>query len=143
MKNVSIKRGLILLAACLCIALVYSTSSLTHPVHAMSYGPWEPVPDHPGVDFRLKCDCGPDSVSGRHMWWVQFRNQYDEKVMFNFRITSPGGRSAGFGSRVTINPMCMQEGGSLVVVPRGGKVEVSINNWKTDADADYLASARP
>jgi len=143
MKNFSLKRALILPAACLCITLGYSTSFLPHPVQAVSYGPWSTVPDHPGVDFRLICDCGPGSVSGRHMWRVQFRNQYDEKVTFNFRITSRGGRSAGFSDQVTINPMCMQEGGSLVEVPRGGTVEVLTDNWKSGADAEYLASAKP
>jgi len=136
MKNISITRNLILLAACLCIALCYSTYFLSHPVQAVSYGPWETVPYHPGVDYRLKCDCDLGSISGRHMWWVQFRNQYDEQVAFNYHITSPGGRSAGFGDRVKINPMCMQEGGNLVVVPRGGVVQVLTENWKTGTTAD-------
>lgn len=137
------KRGLILLAACFCFALVCSILFHPRPVLAASYGPWDTVPYHPGVDYRVRCDCGHGSVRGLHMWWVQFRNRYDDRVTFSFRIISPGVRSAGFGDRVTINPKCIQESGSLVEVPHGGTVEVVIDNWKTGADADYLASAKP
>jgi hypothetical protein len=132
-----LKRGLILLAACFCFALVCSILFHARPVHAESYGPWDTVPYHPGVDYRVRCDCDPSSAGGRHMWWVQFRNRYDEKVAFSFRITSSGDTTAGFGSQVTINPMCIQESGSLIDVPDGGTVEVLIDNWKTGADANF------
>lgn len=138
-----LKRGLISLADCFCFALVCSILFHARPVLAESYGPWETVPYHPGVDYRVRCDCGHRSVGGHHLWWVQFRNRYDEKVAFSFRITSSGVRPVGFGDRVAINPMCIQESESLITVPDGGRVEVLIDNWKTDADADYLASATP
>jgi hypothetical protein len=131
-----LKRGLILLAACFCVALVCSISFHAFPVHAESYGSWDTIPSHNGVDFRVRCDCGPGSGGGSHLWWVQFHNRYNEKVAFDFRITRPGERPAGFSDRVSIAPGDMQEGWNSVDVPYGGTVEVWTENWKTGANAD-------
>jgi hypothetical protein len=102
-------------------------SSHLEKASASSWGPWNTAQNYNGMDFRVRAD---DCNKGECMWWVEFRNRYNETVAFDFRLTRPGERPSHYSDRVTIQPGNTQAGWNMVAVPPNGEVQVWTANWK-------------
>lgn len=97
-----------------------------------SYGAWDGLLGHPGIQYRLRCDnCGQP---GAHMWWVQFRNDQPERVAFDFRIAAMGS-TVKFSDRLIIDPGKTAEGWNSVQNDQYSTPMVYTANWKSGPNA--------
>lgn len=60
------------------------------------WGYWNSMSCFPELKYRVRKANG--SLNGKTGWEVQFRNDYDEDIHFNFTITEPGNRGAYINS---------------------------------------------
>ena len=97
------------------------------PVYAGDWSAWSTMSDHPGVSYRVKCDCSEYSRSP-YLWLIEFKNDYSATVAFSFRIMPAGVRPSAFSDRVEIRPGGTQSGNDPV--PVTSNVEVWTDNWK-------------
>jgi hypothetical protein len=112
---------------------VVSLLGFAQRIKATDYGQWRTDPQHNGVDFRVRCECDHPALPGKYVWWVQFRNRYNEPVAFSFRLTRQGERPSGYTDRLVIKSRETGEGWNFVT--SNTNILVWTEDWKEGEDA--------
>ena len=115
------------------IAAVLGALVCTVAGKASDWGPWKPMEDHPGVDFRLCTIADNPLPNGNYGWTVEFRNRYDRVVSFSYKITRPDEQPGIYYFRAKMNPGETLGGGVFgVPVPPDGEVMLWTDRWEFD-----------
>lgn len=79
-----------------------------------SYGSWQNLMGHYGIQYRLKCEDCSNPTGSEFMWWVEFHNGTGGKIAFDFRIAPVGRTNVKFSDRLVIDAGDTKEGWNTV-----------------------------
>lgn len=70
------------------------------PVQARNWGAWRES-QFSGLDFRVKCGEYNDSAK-KQTWYLQFRNRYQKKIYFSFKMADPSEKVTRTSGRTSL-----------------------------------------
>lgn len=102
-----------------------------------TYGTWKTITCYQGLDFCVKKE-SYNEYAKKYMWWVKFRNRYQEDISFSFVSKERSYETAKTTDRITLAPG--QEKESWFLVAEDTEVRVFVDNVRFGVDAGPYAS---
>lgn len=90
---------------------------------------WDSMTDDSGLEYRYKFDYTNEYISGGHIqvWWIEVRNNYNEKMHVDMTITPRNDKDGGTWTGFNIESNDTQSRKVFSKAPEGSRITI---RWK-------------